>query len=248
MKKTLKTLICSVLLIVMIISVAACGGNNELQEKLDDLQTRLEQQEEKLKKQEEKIKDLENKNKELKEKNQELWDEVNEIPWAIPHEAGVVGYDDSLSFLNAFHKSAELLRSKSELNTYLSALNEQYQSEKKDHDPEKWSMQYGNGYGDGRFDEDMISDRYGDAYFESNALIFCIFTSKNIFTYLYGNGDILRNRNVFNFHTIQIKIDYMGSEETVPNYVMVLLEVDKNDVIGINDIHLELGRVFCENN
>ena len=51
MKKTLRTLICSVLLVVMIMSMAACG-NNDLQKTLDDLQARLEQQDEKLKQQE----------------------------------------------------------------------------------------------------------------------------------------------------------------------------------------------------
>lgn len=254
MKKTLRTLICGVLLVVMVASMAACGGSKELQEKVDDLQARLEQQDATLKQQEETIKgleekekelesrtqELENKNKELEEKCRQLEQAVDELTNGIPHEVGVVGADAG-SFFEIFSGEAVLLRSKAELSAYLTVIHEQYKQYLNElfHSEivsEKWSMRYCGGrfnYDDRYFMEDTVSEWYDEAYFDSKALIFCYFTSPNAFYRLDSH------RLYIDDSALQVKIDFSDGSATMVEDVLVLLEVNQSDVKTITEVHLE---------
>ena len=256
MKKLWKSLICSVLLVAMIISLAACGGNNDLQGKYDDLQARLEQQEEKLGQQDEKLKqqeerikelqekdkalesknqELERKNNELEEINRELEKSINELTGAIPYELGVFGSNSSAPRRHDLCGKAALLRSKLELGYHLMIFDNQYRPVDFD-DHYSWSMRYGGGrfdYDGTYFDEDTILEWYDESFFSSKALIFCFFYSPNISARLENHRVCIDNS------TLQVKIEFSCGDATAVEYAMVLLEVNQSDVRNITEVHLE---------
>lgn len=274
MKKSLKSFILVLLTIVMFLSMTACGGGNNLQEKYDDLLSRLEQQEEesrkqneklnqqdeKLNKQEEKIKELqekdkeleskntelEEKNAELEEKNQELEQLVDMLTNAVPHEIAVVGHSIPCIGLNRW---ASLLRSKTELNGYLKLIKELYEQYRKDAAdmgvnpdtiPEKWSMSYDYGrfnYDEIYFDEDTIAQWYDDSYFESKALVFCVFHTSNNFVGVKSHH-VWEDNNP----ALQIWLDCRMGIQDVANSVIVILEVNKSEVENFTSANLEITR------
>lgn len=258
MKKLFKILICNVFLIVIILSMAACNVNENAQDKFNDLQMQLDRQEEKLGRQDEdlklqagEIKALKEKNKEFEEKNRELEDKianleeknreleetVNEISNSIPHEVGIVGTDGS-EFLDTLKGQAKVLRSKAELTSHLSELDERYKQYNADFPyplNDKWGMrcQGGRFESETAFNGDSISEWYNEAFFSSKALIFCYFYSPNMFIRL------IKTNLYINDSTLMVRINFAMSTATSIDYVMVVLEVDNSYVDNITEVNLK---------
>lgn len=96
MKKTIKTLFCAILLIVMVLTMATCG-NGGTQKQLDDLQAILIQQQEQPQQLEELLKQQKEKNGELElkyfalvEDLQKLQASVDRLEKSTPYEVTAV--------------------------------------------------------------------------------------------------------------------------------------------------------------
>lgn len=239
MKKTIKFLFCFVFLIALTLSMTACDNNGDLLAKIDDLQAQVEQQGEQLEKQDDKLKrqndkiselqdtvaELEEKNKKLEEKNKKLEESMNKLANSIPYEIGVIGTSNNILW-HLVEGQSLLVSSRAELEDWADQL-------------ENYSLfaDLTMNYDGGTLDKELLLEWYDDSYFEKKAAIGCVFLTQN-------NLSQIKNVLVWNDDgVLQIEIDYTQTYSTSVEWVMVILEIDRQYVRDIEEIHFVTNEV-----
>lgn len=230
MKKILRTFICAILLVVMAVSMAACS-DDVTQKKLDDLSIRInrqqemiEQLEETIKQQKEKDEELERHNSALVEANQKLQASVTRLENSLPYK--VVATAKTNSVWNK-HASSYVINTQASLQQLLDELDVEFASI---YDTDGWSLRMDDGT---VITKELFYELY--LYYNNKALVVSIFQSPCMGTtinknYLWKDAD-----------TLHVEIDYTYGISSAIETVMVIMEVDRGYVAGVNEVVLDLN-------
>lgn len=231
MKKILRTFICAILLVVMAVSMSACSDDGT-QKKLDDLSTRInrqqemiEQLEETVKQQKEKDEELERQNSALVEANQKLQASVTRLENSLPYK--VVATARTTSVWNK-RASSYVINTQASLQQLLDELDVEFASIFDDE--WEWSLRMDDGT---VITKELFYELY--LYYNNKALVVSIFSSG------YMPATVTKHYLWKDADTLHVEIDYTYGILDAVETVMVIMEVDRGYVAGVNEVVLDFN-------
>lgn len=232
MKKTLTTLLCTILFVLVVLSVSSCSYSSTAKQ-LDDLQAKLTQQQAQLQQVEDSLKHLQEKNEELESQYSALIDNIQKLQTSINKLANHTPYEDPIvakSQESVWNKSAKsyVIYTQTQLQQMLDEFDVELKS---GFNRDGWYLRTDDGT---EITEDFFNEQ--SLNFNNKALIVSIFYSPCL------GAKVTRHNLWKNEDTLHVEIDYTCGDLTAVETVMVIMKVDKGLVTDVNSTLVEINK------